>query len=426
MLRLTSTIRKELLILLRDRAGLAILFLMPMAMITIMALIQDAPFRDYQELKIPLLLVNNDTSTLGRTLEADLKKSKIFEITLSAISEDQAKQSIASGKYEIGIIVPSDATQNLNAKINYFVSKALSKIGLQNSIQTDNAMIHSELNVVIYFAPGTKKSFKASILSSLKQFSSKLETQLLLDYFTKELNKPEVGSSGKSEPLEDFVNFVEQDARESKNGNFELNSVQHNVPAWTIFGMFFIVVSMAGSIIKERDDGSYLRILTMPGSYITVLVGKITAYLFICLIQCVLMMLVGIYLMPLLGLPSLVIGSSIIAITLIALCSGLAATGYGVMVGTLFNTHQQASTFGAVSIIILAALGGIWVPVYVMPDSIRMFAEFSPLYWGLSAFQSIFLGNGSVQNVLPYALKLFLFFISTTGIAHFYNKIKRH
>src|SRR3954469_17704851 len=101
MLRLTSTIRKELLILLRDRGGLAILFLMPMAMITIMAIIQDAPFRDYQELKIPLLLSNKDTSTLGRTIEEGLRTSKIFEITKTDKNDTYLKQSIKGGDFEI-------------------------------------------------------------------------------------------------------------------------------------------------------------------------------------------------------------------------------------------------------------------------------------------------------------------------------------
>ena len=81
MLRLYSTIQKEILILLRDKGGLIIMFIMPMAMITLMALIQDAPFRDYQEMKIPLLLVNNDKGNLGSTIDSGLYDSKIFEIT---------------------------------------------------------------------------------------------------------------------------------------------------------------------------------------------------------------------------------------------------------------------------------------------------------------------------------------------------------
>jgi ABC-2 type transport system permease protein len=424
MLRLFSTIQKELILLFRDRGGLAIMFLMPVAMITIMALIQDAPFRDYQELKIPLLLVNNDKGNLGTTIEASLKESKIFEITKQNSDEAAVKKIIKGGNYEIGIIIPPNATQLLNEKVNQFVSKKLSDVGLSDSTPTRVNNTPEELKLLIFFSPETKKSFKASILSSLKQSTSKLETQTLLTYFSKELNK-ENTEIKTEQRMDDFINFDEVNTVETPKEALLLNSVQHNVPAWTIFGMFFIVISMSGSIIKERDDGSYTRLLTMPGSYITVLAGKITAYLFICLTQCFLMLMVGIYLLPHLGLPQLVIGNSIPAIILTALFTGLAATGYGVMVGTLFRTHQQSSTFGAVSVVILAALGGIWVPVYVMPDAIRMFSEFSPLYWALSAFHKIFLNEGNVVSVLPYLVKLIAFFGCTILTAFAINKIRK-
>lgn len=422
MLRLVATIRKELLILLRDRGGLAIMFLMPMTLITIMALIQDAPFRDYQEFKIPLILVNNDTGNLGTAIEKGLKESKIFEITKKQDAEDQVKKNIKAGEYEIGIIIPENASELLNAKVNLFVSKKLTEVGFDDPSKKDEATLDSDLNIKILFAPETKKAFKASVLSSLKQSTSKIETQTIMDIFSKQF-KTDNSQVAKSEPMGEFVNFAEVSTIDTPKEALLLNSVQHNVPAWTIFGMFFIVISLAGSIIKERDDGSYTRLRTMPGSYITVMSGKITAYLFICMIQCLLMLLVGMFLLPHLGLPKLVIGNSIAAVFVVAFSTGLAATGYGIMVGTLFSTHQQSSTFGAVSVVILAALGGIWVPVYVMPDSIRMFSEFSPLYWALSAFHKVFLNQGTVQSILPFALKLLSFFAFTVGVSYFYNKV---
>lgn len=422
MLRLVATIRKELLILLRDRGGLAIMFLMPMTLITIMALIQDAPFRDYQEFKIPLILVNNDTGNLGTAIEKGLKESKIFEITKKQDAEDQVKKSIKAGEYEIGIIIPENASELLNVKVNLFVSKKLTEVGFDDPSKKDEATLDSDLNIKILFAPETKKAFKASVLSSLKQSTSKIETQTIMDIFSKQF-KTDNSQVAKSEPMGEFVNFAEVSTIDTPKEALLLNSVQHNVPAWTIFGMFFIVISLAGSIIKERDDGSYTRLRTMPGSYITVMSGKITAYLFICMIQCLLMLLVGMFLLPHLGLPKLVIGNSIAAVFVVAFSTGLAATGYGIMVGTLFSTHQQSSTFGAVSVVILAALGGIWVPVYVMPDSIRMFSEFSPLYWALSAFHKVFLNQGTVQSILPFALKLLSFFAFTVGVSYFFNKV---
>ncbi len=408
-----------MLILLRDKGGLIIMFIMPMAMITLMALIQDAPFRDYQEMKIPLLLVNNDNGNLGSTIDSGLYNSKIFEITKLSLSTKEVKQKVKSGDYNIAIIIPENASDLLNSKVSHFVTKKLNEAGLSDSLKIDESKLTAELSLEILFSPDTKKSFKSSIISSLKQSTSKIETQTLLKLFNKELKLPD---NGGNEKMKDFVDLKEINTVETTVEELKLNSVQHNVPAWTIFGMFFIVISMSGSIIKERDEGSYTRILTMPGSYITVLIGKISAYLGICLIQCVLMLMVGLYILPNMGLPVLIIGNSIWAITIVAVSAGLAATGYGILIGTIFKTHQQASTFGAVSVVILAALGGIWVPVFVMPEYIRMMSEFSPLFWGLSAFHKLFLNGGDIQSVLPNVLKLLVFCFINLGIAYFYNK----
>jgi ABC-2 type transport system permease protein len=87
----------------------------------------------------------------------------------------------------------------------------------------------------------------------------------------------------------------------------------------------------------------------------------------------------------------------------------------------LFSTQQQSATFGAVSIVILAALGGIWVPVYVMPESVRFFAEISPLYWSLSAFHQVFLGEGNLHTIATFTIKLMVFFILTISAAYYYN-----
>jgi len=366
------------------------------------------------------LFVNNDTGSLGKSIEKGLIDSKIFEINKATYSQEETKKKIKAGEYEVGIVIPKNATSILNSSIRAFVLSKLSEVGLGDSTVLSSAEI---LNLTILFAPDTKKSFKASILGALKQAVSKVETRTLLNVFSKELNKDGIAKEEKA--IDNFVNFSELETVETPKEAMLLNSVQHNVPAWTIFGMFFIVISMAGSIIKERDDGSYTRIRTMPGSYITVLAGKIFSYLFICIIQCVLMLLVGLYLLPLLGLPTLILGSSVFGIILIVITTGLAATGYGVLVGSVFNTHQQSSTFGAVSVVILAALGGIWVPVYVMPENVRMLSEISPLYWSLTAFHKLFLNDGTLTSILPFALKLLAFFIFTIIFAYIFNKAKR-
>jgi len=425
MLRLFATIVKEMLVLSRDKSGLAILFIMPVALVTIMALIQDAPFRDYQEMKIPALIVNKDNGELGKKIVQGLSDSKMFDITFSDSSSAYVKSMMQSGEFEMAIVIPENTGRELESKVNDFVNETLVSLGVAeaNSVQPDSAGTKNRIEV--YFKPGIKPSFKNMVMSSVKEVSSKLESESLLATFRNTLQTENTDTAAQEKEFGEFISFdiIQTNANEEKH---QLNSVQHNVPAWTLFGMFFIVISLAGSIIREREDGSYTRILTMPGSYLTVLGGKIISYLGVCLMQCLLMLGVGTTLLPLIGLPELVIGNNMTAIAASALCSGLAATGYGVLVGTLFNTHQQSSTFGSVSVVILAALGGIWVPVFVMPEPVQAIAEFSPLYWGLNAFQLTFLGEGSLAPVSGYLYKLLLFFAITLSLSVFINRIKNN
>ncbi len=65
------------------------------------------------------------------------------------------------------------------------------------------------------------------------------------------------------------------------------------------------------------------------------------------------------------------------------------------------ETHEQASTVGGVSNLLMGAMGGVMVPVFVMPDAMQKLAAFSPMNWGLEAFLEILLRQGDFQSVWP-------------------------
>lgn len=95
------------------------------------------------------------------------------------------------------------------------------------------------------------------------------------------------------------------------------------------------------------------------------------------------------------------------------------------MVGTLAHTEQQAAVMGSLSVLLLSALGGLWVPSYIMPSLMRHIAAFSPLNWALEGFYELFLRGANTVNVLDECGKLILFFIITMLIAFYANNKKR-
>jgi ABC-2 type transport system permease protein len=201
-------------------------------------------------------------------------------------------------------------------------------------------------------------------------------------------------------------------------------TVQHNVPAWAIFAMFFIIIPLTGSMIKEREEGSLARLMSMPISYIELLLAKVAVYFVVCFIQTVLMICAGIFILPLFHIPMLIISNHILELIIMTIFTALAALGYGLLVGTIATTHQQAAAFGAVSIIILAAIGGIWVPVYLMPMVMRHVATISPLNWAITGFYNIFLRQGGLSTIMNPAMKLLIFFLASVFITYIYRKFK--
>jgi ABC-2 type transport system permease protein len=91
---------------------------------------------------------------------------------------------------------------------------------------------------------------------------------------------------------------------------------------------------------------------------------------------------------------------------LVTLACGWCAASYAICVGVFSETPEQSNGFGAVSIIILAALGGLLVPAFAMPAGFQPILRISPLHWGLEAYYALFLEGGKLKDVLMNILSL--------------------
>lgn len=423
-MKLLYSLYKEYKVLIRDRAGLAITFIMPTVLILIMTLIQDSTFKSVNESSVPLLFVDRDHDSLSQTLETYINNSKFFVITKKQLSNEEVKKEIAQGHYFIGIIVPENTSRKLRERSTARVTKLLNSFSGDSTDTGASVTDTSKIELNLFFDPITKKSFKTTISNSIERIISQIEMQGMVSALNEKMS--ETFPDAKPAAMENtpLVSVTEEYASYN-NSTIIPNAVQHNVPAWTLFAMFFICIPLGGNIIKEREDGSAFRLLTMPGSYFIVMLGKLLTYTIVSLIQFGLMLLVGLFVLPLLGLPQLNTGDSVPLLFLIALSAGLAATGFGLLVGTVASTHDQAALFGAVFIIILAAVGGVWVPTFVMPDIMKTISVISPLNWGLESFYAVFIRNSTLKDVWPEIAKLWAFFIVTLGGSYLFHKYKR-
>lgn len=414
-----ASAHKEFLLLIRDIGGIAILFIMPLVLIVTITLIQDSTFKTVADTKIPILVVNNDKGTVSETILEGLKDSNAFEVILEN-TEEAAKNLVFKGAYQLAIVIPENLSSGLEQKVAQNVDGIISKFGLEEETDSLTKIPVESKEVKLYFDPATQVSFKSSVKNGIDKMVSKIETQSIYKAFQEQI------TDDPTEVIFETENFITFKEILPKTDNKDIipNSVQHNVPAWTLFAIFFIIVPLSINIVKEKSQGTFVRLRTNPVSYATVLGGKTLIYLTVCLIQFVLMLLVGLYVFPAIGLPTLDISGRLPLLFVVAIFAGLAAIGLGLLLGTIAKTQEQSAPFGATFVVILAALGGVWVPVFIMPKFMQTLSNISPMNWGLNAFYDVFLRHGSLLDILPEISLLFLFFIATTIIAIVYNEKK--
>jgi len=429
MKKIVATIIKEWILLKRDLGGIALLFLMPILLIIVMSLVQDAPFKDYQDLKFDLLLVNHDKGRLSEDIIQGLKKSKNFNVVESVdgttLTDSSLRLYLLKSNYQVGVVIPSGATAEIANAANLLANELSSKMGMGGTMPSREARGTSYVR--IYFNPIAKPAFRSSISFAIDKFVTYSCSNLLVERLSK-LSALQGDTSAPPmnfEKLFQGIGVKEDQVQKSIEDKHLINSTQHNVPAWAIFGMFFIVIPIAGHMIREREDGSAVRVALIPNTQLMLSLGQILFYTLICTVQFWCMMAVGIWILPLLGLSKLFLGINSLALIPIALAIAFAATAFGYFIGTVFKTINQALPLGALSVVILSAIGGLWVPIELLPPVMKKIAALSPMNWGLSAVNMITLRSGNFIDILPQLLTLLSFGIILWLISIGYHRQRK-
>jgi ABC-2 type transport system permease protein len=388
LIALLATVRKEWLLLRRDVHGLVLLFLMPVAFILIMSLALQNQFAQRTGSKIEVLVDDQAHNDASQTVLAQLQQREAFAWLLQT----------------------TETNEVLQQRVAHDTAAALLTLTPANGV----------LQAAILVAPTTSQQTEAILEATVGEAISRqrIETLLREQKLKRAYSGDAFSLDDNEEALEKLsANPVQVDHSYRPAEGKAPTSVQQSVPAWLVFAMFFAVVPLSNALISERQQGTLRRLRTLPISPFLPVIGKLIPYFFINQIQVILMLLVGVYVMPLLGADRLTLGDSLAGLALMAVSLSIAALGYGILIAAVARTTDQATTLGGTGNILLAAIGGIMVPRFVMPEAMQQLSNISPMAWGLEGFLDIFLRNGGVVDVLPEAGALFLFGVVTIALA---------
>ena len=357
----------ELRRLVRWRANLFFLFILPMLIILLLgAAFGGASAR--------IGVVGGD-SRLGGDLVRTMDAQKNVAVS-SYAAASELEDAVARGRIDAGIVLPADADDALRAggkvRIRYVGRPDSSATDLRATVE--GAVLGQE-NIVL----------GAAQLLRTRGFS-----------FDRALARAE--SSAASVPrVTSSVVEPNGDPYPEQTGQFEEG-------ASTQLFLFIFLTSLNGAIwlVETRRLGIARRMLATPTAPRTILAGTLLGRLAIALLQALI----------------IVAGSTLFfgvgwgdplgaAAVILAFC--LVGTGAGMLLGSLVSTEQQAGPAAFILGLGLAALGGSMVPLEVFPPVARTIADFTPHAWANEAFSKLQKEDGGIGDVLPQLGVLLLF-----------------
>src|SRR5690625_1958769 len=171
------------------------------------------------------------------------------------------------------------------------------------------------------------------------------------------------------------------------------------VPGYTVMFVFFILISMVSSFLKDRELGMVARLASTPLTVQNYLLGKWIPYMTIVWIQIVILLTFGkiVYNIPLEQLLLIFMLSVILAFT---------STGIGLLIALMVQTENMSIALTQIIALGGAFLGGLWVPLEMMPSFLQGIAKTLPQYWGHIGFKEAMNGTLNMKDFFQVALIL--------------------
>jgi ABC-2 type transport system permease protein len=374
---------KDLLILVRDRNAVILMFLLPMIIISVagLALSQDSG------LGIDVLVVDLNNGEISREFVEFLEEIDILNVDMES-NEFAARDRVKKQEYSILIIIPRDFTESI---------------------------MKGQESELLIIADPTQKDQNTVVEQIVESYANRVSTSVVAVKTAAAYGVPVYDEEQISEIVDVANQFTEpppvQVTTESTATTLgELSSFTQYVPGFAVMFVLFTTIGAGSvSLLKEREAGTLRRLVTAPLSRAEIIGGKIASTFFRGFVQLTVLIIFGYVVFD------LNLGSDIAALVMLISAIVLASTGLGLLVAVLVATKDQADSVSTMLILIMSSIGGSWWPLFLEPQFMQDLAHLTITAWAMDGFYDLLyfdLGrSGIMDEVKVLLLMTVIFFV---------------
>jgi ABC-2 type transport system permease protein len=326
---------------------------------------------------------------MARELIDSLNRDRGLEVKLYA--QDEAQAALEAEEIERLIVIPAGFTGDIAA-------------GRQVTLHMTNSPTANTSNTdtIQQIVDGVAKdlSLQTQLIAGFQQMGSMLQAAPEdVQVFTTERIVAQAQSQFERARTQPLVSVEQALPATLLRGERSLNPLEIYVPRFTVLFVFLTAGTTALAIYTEKKIGTFRRLMSAPIAKSELLAGKTIPNLIIVLLQIVVIFGVGALLLPLLGLDRISLGDNLLALSLVSLLVALCSTSLGLLIAALARTEAQISAIAQVALWVMAALGGAFIPTWIMGEFLGSIGKVVPHYWAIQAYTGIMVRGQSLADI---------------------------
>lgn len=375
----------------RERAVFIFNLILPLVFTFVLSQTNQGPIENEGPTSWPLTIVNEDEGELGGVLRERLEESELLGI--AAAPQTEAIQTLRAGETVAVLLIPADFSAQVLAGQEVTLEYHVNQVA--NEAQIVQAVIDSALTELSGSVAAAE--FTLAVADELGRFAGDAaaeETYYQAAFQSAQeqwqTNRPVTVQTTSLTRLEVHENVIASGINQSSPGMM------------VMFAMFFTMGGVA-VLVVEREQGTLRRLLVLPLNKFTILLGKLLGIYIAGVIQIALLVLVGAFAF---GADW---GREPVGLAILILCYAFAITSLGMLMAALVRTSAQANTLSTVVILPMAALGGAWWPLDIVPPWMQTFGHLFPTAWAMDGFTDLIARGLGTTDILLEAGVLLLY-----------------
>lgn len=371
---------------LRARSVLIWIFAMPLVFMLAFGLVfRDSPG---SARKARLTIENRDSGFVSRALVAELRTESL-EIVDSLAAGENARRTL---------VIPADFTERVLRRERVALTLRKESGADVEASEAVNAAIYrclmDVLSRLIAVEAGAIERGREGFAFAGDSLTGSLFEASSTDPELMPRIETELDSLGAAPPLVTVSSSLAGRTRKAPSG------FQASVPGNLVMFVLMTMVFSGAVITVERSTGVLKRYAYAPAGKGSVLLGKLLGRMGIALVQILFLLLVGRYAFRIsLGSSP---GGLILLMTLFAFCTG----AFGIFFGSLFRNPEQVSAVSIITTLTMAALGGCWWSIELVPRTFKLVSFFFPTGWAMDGIHTLISFGSGTGAILPHAAVL--------------------